>query len=130
MAYELTGSGVDDASVGVAMIDRIDSTIERFTADGAYDTRAIYEVLHPVGEAVPTIVIPPRRTFLSSETQPSRGTPTLEGANGAGTPALTSKRGQKTACTGTSALSVIRFEAGRQRRKRWRQRLGSWSLIE
>ena len=34
------------ASVGVGMIDRIVSVIERFTADGAYDTRAIYEVLH------------------------------------------------------------------------------------
>ncbi|MFT5430433.1 MAG: hypothetical protein ACI9OJ_001107 [Myxococcota bacterium] len=43
-ASELTDSGVDDASVGVAMIDRIESAIERFTADGAYDTRAIYAV--------------------------------------------------------------------------------------
>ena len=33
VASERTESGVDDASFGVAMIDRIESTIARFTAD-------------------------------------------------------------------------------------------------
>jgi hypothetical protein len=59
---ELTDSGVDDASVGVAMIEGIEGAIERFTADGAYDTRAIYEVLGAAAAAVPTLVIPPRKT--------------------------------------------------------------------
>ncbi|MFT5433617.1 MAG: hypothetical protein ACI9OJ_004323 [Myxococcota bacterium] len=63
IASELTDSSTDDASVGVAMIERIESTIGRFDADGAYDTKAIYAALHQVGEAVvPTIVIPPRKT--------------------------------------------------------------------
>ncbi|MFT7623482.1 MAG: hypothetical protein ACI9WU_002665, partial [Myxococcota bacterium] len=65
-ASELTGSGVDDASVGVAMIERIDATIGRFTADGAYDTRAIYEALAAAGGPGATIAIPPRRTAARS----------------------------------------------------------------
>ena len=62
IASELTDSGVDDASVGVAMIEGIEGAIERFTADGAYDTRAIYEVLGAAAAPVPTIVVPPRKT--------------------------------------------------------------------
>ncbi|MFT7622190.1 MAG: hypothetical protein ACI9WU_001358, partial [Myxococcota bacterium] len=64
---ELTGSGVDDASVGVAMIERNDASIQRFTADGAYDTRAIYVALAAVGGPGPTIVIPPRKTASPSK---------------------------------------------------------------
>ena len=66
VASELTDSGVDDASAGVGMIERIEATVDRFTADGAYDTRAIYEALGAVGDAGPTIVIPPRRTASPS----------------------------------------------------------------
>jgi hypothetical protein len=33
IASEMTGSGVDDASVGAAMIERTDADIARFTAD-------------------------------------------------------------------------------------------------
>jgi hypothetical protein len=56
IASELTDSGVDDASVGVAMIERVEAAIERFTADGAYDTRAIYEALGGSDGPGPTIV--------------------------------------------------------------------------
>jgi hypothetical protein len=66
IAFELTGSGVDDASVGVAMIERIEAEIARFTADGAYDTRAIYAALHEAGPPIPTIVLPPRKTASAS----------------------------------------------------------------
>ncbi|MFT7624675.1 MAG: hypothetical protein ACI9WU_003864 [Myxococcota bacterium] len=66
-ASELTGSGVDDASVGVALIERIDASIQWFTADGAYDTRAIYDALAAVGVSGPTIVIPPRKTASPSK---------------------------------------------------------------
>jgi hypothetical protein len=62
-ASERTGSGVDDASVGVALIERVDASIQRFTADGAYDTRAIYDAL----AAVWASVIPPRRTASPSK---------------------------------------------------------------
>ncbi len=67
IASELTDSGVDDASVGVAMIEGIEGAIERFTADGAYDTRAIYEVLGAAAAPVPTLVIPPRKTASPSK---------------------------------------------------------------
>jgi hypothetical protein len=56
VASELTGSSADDATVGAAMIERSGAAVERFTADGAYDTRAIYEALHEAGTGVPTIV--------------------------------------------------------------------------
>ncbi|MFT5430640.1 MAG: transposase [Myxococcota bacterium] len=31
------------------MIDQVESAIERFAADGAYDTKAIYAALHETG---------------------------------------------------------------------------------
>ena len=43
------------------LMDLIDSPIKRFTADGAYDTRPVYELLGEVGTADIKIVIPPRR---------------------------------------------------------------------
>ena len=64
---ELTDSTVDDASVGVRMIEGIEAAIARCTADGAYDTRAIYEALEAAGTHEPTIVIPPRRTASPSK---------------------------------------------------------------
>ena len=67
VASELTESGVDDASVGVAMIEEIETDIGRFTADWAYDTRGIYEALGSAGSTLPTIVIPPRRTASPSK---------------------------------------------------------------
>ncbi len=64
---ELTDSSVDDSSIGAAMIGRNESVIRRFTADGAYDTRAIYEALGALGASGPIIVIPPRRTATPSK---------------------------------------------------------------
>ena len=62
VASELTSSSADDATVGAAILEEIEIAIERFIADGAYDTRAIYEVLTAAGDTRPTIVIPPRKT--------------------------------------------------------------------
>jgi hypothetical protein len=62
VASSLTGSGVDDSSVGVTMIRKSEARIGRFTADGAYDTTVIYEALAAVGIVEVDIVIPPRRT--------------------------------------------------------------------
>ena len=67
VAAQLTDSFVDDASVGVALIEGTDVAITRFGADGAYDTRAVYEALGAVGGAVPVIVVPPRRTASASK---------------------------------------------------------------
>jgi hypothetical protein len=47
------------------MIEELETPSARFTADGAYDRRAIYEVLAPSGEAFTTIVVPPKRTAAS-----------------------------------------------------------------
>ena len=64
---ELTDSGLDDATVGAAMIEELEVAIERFAADGAYDTRATYEALTASGERGTTIVIPPRKTASPSK---------------------------------------------------------------
>ena len=48
VASELTSSGAEDGRVGVVMskeIRGIEVAIERFTDDGAYDSRAIYAAL-------------------------------------------------------------------------------------
>ena len=37
----------------------------RFTADGAYDTRTVYEALAASGDADVTVVVPPKRTAAS-----------------------------------------------------------------
>ena len=43
VARVLTGGSTDDAQTGLTLIEAIDSAMSRFTADGAYDTVAIYE---------------------------------------------------------------------------------------
>ena len=66
VASELTESWVDDSSVGAAMIRGVGSGIKRFNADGAYDTRAIYEALAATGGTGVNVVIPPRREATPS----------------------------------------------------------------
>ncbi len=65
VAAALTESGVDDSSVGAAIIRGLGSGIKRFNADGAYDSRAVYEALAAGGAEV-KIVIPPRREATAS----------------------------------------------------------------
>jgi hypothetical protein len=68
VASALTDSREHDAPVGVRMIDRLEGPIGRFTADGAYDTRAVYQALvTAAGESGVTIVIPPRKTATPSQ---------------------------------------------------------------
>ena len=67
VASELTSSGADDATVGVTMIEKLAAPIERFTADGAYDTRGIYEAVAASSGARATIVVPPRKTASPSK---------------------------------------------------------------
>ena len=49
------------------LLEQVDSPIRRFTADGAYDTRSVYELLGEVGTADIKIVIPPRRGAVPSD---------------------------------------------------------------
>ncbi len=65
IASELTDSSVDDASVGISMIEKVEAAIGRFTADGAYDTRGTYEALAASGAPDIKIVIPPKKTATS-----------------------------------------------------------------
>ena len=68
VASALTDSQEHDAVVGVSMIAGLEGAIGRFTADGAYDTRRVYEALATAGggRGVP-IVIPPRKTASASQ---------------------------------------------------------------
>ena len=67
VAAKLTKSGEDDPSTVPCLLEQVDSTIRRFTADGAYDTRSVYELLGEVGTANIKILIPPRRGAVPSD---------------------------------------------------------------
>jgi hypothetical protein len=62
IASALTDSGADDAATGVSLLEQVEAAIARFTADGAYDSRDLYEAVASVGAADLRIVIPPKRT--------------------------------------------------------------------
>ena len=62
VASVLTDSGEDDASVGLSILEQVEGPVARFTADGAYDTRSMYEALVESGAADIRIVIPPKKT--------------------------------------------------------------------
>jgi hypothetical protein len=63
----LTDSGGDDALVGVGMIEELETPIARFTADGAYDRKTIYEAVAGRGAPGVKIVIPPRKAASPSK---------------------------------------------------------------
>ena len=58
MAAELTASSGDDASTLPDLLDQIEAPIRRFTADGAYDRRSIYDRVGAAGTEDVVIVIP------------------------------------------------------------------------
>ena len=62
IASALTNRYADDAYVGISMLEQIKSPITQFAADGAYDTRPMYEALAASGAADISIVIPPKKT--------------------------------------------------------------------
>ena len=64
---KLTKSSEEDPSTVPCLLEQVDSSIRRFTADGAYDTRSVYELLGEVGTADIKMVIPPRRGAVPSE---------------------------------------------------------------
>ena len=59
MAAELTASSRPDASTLPALLDTIEVPIRRFTADGAYDHRSVYDQLSAAGTENVVIVISP-----------------------------------------------------------------------
>ncbi len=66
MAAELTASSGDDACALPDLLDQIDAPIQRFTADGAYDHRSVYDRVGAAGTEDVVIVIPPRRSAVSA----------------------------------------------------------------
>ena len=62
MASALTDSSADDARVGISMLEQIETPVGHFIADGAYDSRPMYEALAASGTTNIRIVIPPKKT--------------------------------------------------------------------
>ena len=56
----------NDASTLPDLLDQIEAPIRRFTADGAYDHRSIYDRVGAAGTEDVMIVIPPRRSAVSA----------------------------------------------------------------
>jgi len=67
VAQALTDEHLDDATIGVALIDTVDGDISSVTADAAYDTLAVYGAAKARGG---TVVIPPKRTAVVARRQP------------------------------------------------------------
>ena len=66
VAAELTASSRDDASTLPDLLAPLEVSIRRFTADGAYDHRSVYDRASAAGTENVVIVIPPRRSALSA----------------------------------------------------------------
>jgi hypothetical protein len=60
-ASALTTSTVDDASVVPELLAQVPEPVSRFTADGAYDAKKVYEALHARPQPPRNVVIPPKR---------------------------------------------------------------------
>jgi hypothetical protein len=63
VGHALTAATVDDATAGIELIEAVDGAIRSVTADGAYDTIAIYEAATVRGARV---VIPPLKSAVVS----------------------------------------------------------------
>jgi Transposase DDE domain len=66
VAAELTPDDVSDVSEVPELLDQIDADIASMTADGAYDSEAVYDAVvehHPQA----TVIIPPRATAVPSQ---------------------------------------------------------------
>jgi IS5 family transposase len=68
----LTEAGTDDAATALDLIAAADGNLASFTADGAYDTSAVYDAAGARGARV---VIPPSTTATSSRRPRSRSSP-------------------------------------------------------
>ena len=64
IASVITDSVVTDTSIGISICQRIEDTIAKFTADGAYDSRPMYEAVAAAGAPDIRIVIPPKKTAI------------------------------------------------------------------
>ena len=67
VAHALTEPTVDDATIGIDLIETVDDEIARVTTDAAYDTVAFYEAAE-MRDA--TVVVPPSKTARVSRRRP------------------------------------------------------------
>ncbi len=67
VASQLTESRRDDASVVPDLLEQIDAKVRRFTGDGAYDRRLVYDQVASGGTEDVVIVVPPRRSAWLKE---------------------------------------------------------------
>jgi hypothetical protein len=67
IAEALTEGHVDDATTALHLIDAVDGDIASVTADGAYDSIAIYDA---AGARGATVVVPPTNTLTVSRRRP------------------------------------------------------------
>ena len=115
VAAELTASSRDDASTLPALLDTIEVPIRRFTADGAYDHRSVYDRASAAGTENVVIVIPPLvalRCRRGPPTAPGRSVKRLfrgfaRSGDGSGrrSRATDSRRALRTASSDTSPCS-------------------------
>ena len=62
----LTSNAVDDADMLPDLLGQVDAPLRRFTGDGAYDTRSVYQAVGEAGRTGVEIVVPPRRPATAS----------------------------------------------------------------
>ena len=67
VAHALTEPTVDDATIGIDLMETVDDEIARVTADAAYETVAVYEA---AGMRDATVVVPPSKTARVSRRRP------------------------------------------------------------
>ena len=114
VAAELTASSRDDASTLPDLLAPLEVSIRRFTADGAYDHRSVYDRASAAGTEKVVIVIPPRRSALPAgpPTAPGRSVKRLfrgfarsDDGSGRRSRATDSRRALRTTSSDTSPCS-------------------------
>jgi hypothetical protein len=66
VAEALTENTEDDAAVLPDLLGQIDRQISRFTGDGAYNRKSVYDQIGTTGTKDVAVVVPPRRTAAPS----------------------------------------------------------------
>ena len=67
VASVLSVGEADDATVAIELIKETDAALDRFTADGAYDRRSVYQAVAEAGVPGVELVIPPRCRAVPSD---------------------------------------------------------------
>jgi hypothetical protein len=65
VAEVLTENTLDDADVVPTLLGQVDAPVKRFTGDGGYDKRGVYEAVAKASDV--EVVIPPRRAGAGSQ---------------------------------------------------------------